>query len=79
MKEKGAAEGGKRRDNAVNTVVNVAVLLFLGYALLGPGGPLGMKIREYTAAREARMAVRALTAATCTRCSRAVQPRANDG
>ena len=56
MKEKGAA-GGKRRGNAVNTVVNVAVLLFLGYALLGPG-PLGMKIREYTAAREARMAVR---------------------
>ncbi len=31
MKEKRAAEGGKRRDDAVNAVVNVAVLLFLGY------------------------------------------------
>ena len=38
----------------LNTVVNVAVLLFLGYALLGSGGPLRMKIREYASAREAR-------------------------
>ncbi|MDE0605288.1 MAG: DsbA family protein [bacterium] len=36
--------------------MNVAVLLFLGYALLGSRGPLRMKIREYAAARETRMA-----------------------
>lgn len=49
--------GGERRGgNVLNTVVNVVVLLFLGYSLTGSGSPLRTKIREYTMAREARMA-----------------------
>ncbi len=44
----------------LNTVVNIAVLLFLGYALLGSNGPLRMKIREYVSAREARAAAQDL-------------------
>ena len=53
MKMNDTGNRGKGRGT-LNTVVNVAVLLFLGYALLGSGGPLRMKIREYASAREAR-------------------------
>lgn len=60
MKGSNAGEGGKLGPSILNTVVNVAVLLFLGYVLLGSGGPLRMKIREYASIREARMAVDSL-------------------
>ena len=56
MKKNNTGRVGKVAGNTLNTVVNIAVLGFLGYALLGAGGPLRMKIREYASAREARMA-----------------------
>ena len=49
-------DGGKRGRNALNMVVNVTVLLFLGYALLRSDSPLRTKIREYASARAERVA-----------------------
>lgn len=60
MKKNDGGEDGKRGGNTLNTVVNVAVLLFLGYAVLAPSGPLGLAIREYTSARDARIAAQDL-------------------
>lgn len=47
---------GRHRGSTLNTIVNVAVLLFLGYAVLWSGSPLRTKFREYALAREAREA-----------------------
>lgn len=58
MKKDDTGGRGAGSGNILNTVVNIAVLLFLGYALLGSGSPVRTKIREYVAAREERMAAR---------------------
>lgn len=55
MKKNDAEHRGKG-SGTLNTVVNIAVLLFLGYALLGSSGPLRTKIREYASAHGARIA-----------------------
>ena len=60
MNKNDTGKGGKGGVNALNTVVNVAVLLFLGYAALGPRGPLRMALHDYTSARQARMAAQGL-------------------
>lgn len=60
MSNKDTEGGGRHRGNTLNTVVNVAVLLFLGYAVLWSASPLRTKIREYALAREDRMAAHAI-------------------
>ena len=60
MNKNDTGKGGQGGANALNTVVNVAVLLFLGYAVLGPRGPLRMALQDYTSARQARMAAHGL-------------------
>ena len=62
MKKNHSREDGKGGRNLLNVVVNVAVLLFLAYAMLGSDGLLTTKIREYVAAREVDVAVRDLMA-----------------
>ena len=54
MKRRETGERRKGGRNTLNTVVNVAILLFLGYAVLGPRGPLRRAIQEYASAFEAR-------------------------
>ena len=54
MKKRDTGERRKNGSNTLNTFVNVAVLLFLGYAVLGPRGPLRLAIQESTSAFEAR-------------------------
>ena len=60
MKRSHSRESRKGGGGALNTVVNVAVLLFLGYAVFGSDGPLRKRIREYSTTREARAVVREL-------------------
>ena len=56
MSDKATTRGGRHRGSTLNTVVNVAVLLFLGYAVLWSGSPLRAKLRESASEREARAA-----------------------
>lgn len=60
MSDKTTARGGRHRGSTLNTVVNVAVLLFLGYAVLWSGSPLRTKLREYASEREARAAAQGI-------------------
>lgn len=60
MSNKDTARGRRHRGSTLNTIVNVAVLLFLGYAVLWSGSPLRTKFREYTLAREAREAAQGI-------------------
>ncbi len=57
MSNKDTARGRRHRGSTLNTIVNVAVLLFLGYAVLWSGSPLRTKFREYTLAREAAQGI----------------------
>lgn len=46
----------KKRRDILSMSVNIAVLLFLGYAVLGPRGPLRTAVQGYFAERDARSA-----------------------
>ena len=46
----------KKRGDILSMSVNIAVLLFLGYAVLGPRGPLRTAVQGYFAERDVRSA-----------------------